>query len=440
MLLAPPPPDEAARIESLRALKILDTPHEERFDRITRLATEIFDVPLAYVSLIDTDRQWLKSAQGMNVCETNRDISFCGHAILGDETLVVPDTWKDPRFQDNPLVRGEPRIRFYAGHPVSGPGGFKVGTLCIADRRPRQLSEREKATLRDLAAVIERELSLSDVIFLQEELLEAKEQAASAEKARVASLEKLVESQNQLGKELADAAQYVRSMLPEPLSGRVTARYCFCPCSQLGGDAFGYHWLDSEHLAVYLLDVCGHGVGSALMSVSAINALREEALPQTEFRDPSQVMAALNLAFQMDRHDDRFFTIWYGVINPRTRRIWYASAGHPPALLVTGGTREDARPITLATENAFIGLGPTAQYSAKEILAGRFATLFVFSDGAYEIQRPNDEMMRVEELTAELTRRSRRGTDPLMNFMDYLHGTAAKDSLDDDVSVLEISF
>ncbi|HUN80396.1 MAG TPA: SpoIIE family protein phosphatase [Phycisphaerae bacterium] len=440
MVLAPMPADEAKRIESLRALKILDTPHEERFDRITRLATEIFDVPIAYVSLVDTDRQWLKSARGMNVCQTNRDVSFCGHAIMRDEPLVVSDTLNDPRFQDNPMVRGEPRIRFYAGHPVSGPGGYKVGTLCIADRRPRELSDREVNALRDLARVVERELSLSDVILLQEDLIEAQERVAGAEKSRAESLERLVESQNRLSTELAEAARYVRSMLPDPLHGTVSTHWCFSPCSQLGGDAFGYHWLDDDHLAVYLLDVCGHGVGSALMSVSAINDLRAGTLPKTNFHDPSQVLTALNRAYQMDRHDNRFFTIWYGVINPRKRKIRFASGGHPPAILLTGESPDKVRAVRLATENPFIGLCAESSFVGSEVSVEPFATLFVFSDGAYEIQKGNDGMMQIPELEGELLRRTKAGTDPLSDILSFLHDAAGKELLDDDVSIVQVTF
>ena len=127
----PLPPDESARIEALRALDVLDTQTEERFDRITRIAKNLFGVSIALVGLVDEHRQWFKSRQGLEASETPRDISFCGHAILGEEIFVVPDASLDPRFSDNPLVTGEPKIRFYAGYPLALPSGCKVGTLCI---------------------------------------------------------------------------------------------------------------------------------------------------------------------------------------------------------------------------------------------------------------------------------------------------------------------
>lgn len=155
------PVDEAERLQALQSLHLLDTDREERFDRFTRLARRLFNVPIALVSLVDADRQWFKSAQGLDeVSETPRDISFCGHAILRPEPMVVPDALQDQRFVDNPLVVGPPHIRFYAGRPLRGPSGHPVGTLCLLDTVPRQLSEEDLALLGDLADMVEHELAI----------------------------------------------------------------------------------------------------------------------------------------------------------------------------------------------------------------------------------------------------------------------------------------
>ena len=176
------PTDEAARLESLRALDILDTPPEERFDRITRLASTLFDAPIAYITMVDANRQWFKSSCGLNATETDRDVSFCGHAILEDEALVIPDATADPRFADNPQVVGEPHIRFYVGQPLRGPEGHNVGTLCVADREPRDtVPADDRRALADLATVVEKELNLQDMATLQEKLLEASERAHEAQ-------------------------------------------------------------------------------------------------------------------------------------------------------------------------------------------------------------------------------------------------------------------
>ena len=149
--------NEEQRLAALHGLGILDTPPEERFDRITRLAASIFKVPMALVSLVDRERQWFKSTHGLDVVETSRETSLCAHAVSSQEVLVVPDTFQDLRFSDNPLVTDAPRIRFYAGCPIFA-GAHCVGTVCILDDRPRQIDADAVGLLRDLAALAETEL------------------------------------------------------------------------------------------------------------------------------------------------------------------------------------------------------------------------------------------------------------------------------------------
>ncbi len=158
MTPAPIPPDDAERLRALRQLLLLDTPAEERFDRITRFAAQEFGCPIALVSLVDENRQWFKSNVGLNVCETPRDVAFCGHAIVQDEVLLVEDAAADPRFADNPLVTGQPHVRFYAGAPLTLPGGERVGTLCLIDTRPRRLDAVELAILSNLRKLVVEEL------------------------------------------------------------------------------------------------------------------------------------------------------------------------------------------------------------------------------------------------------------------------------------------
>ena len=152
------PQDEGVRLKELRSLDVLDTPSEERFDRLTRLAKRMFDVPIALVSLVDENRQWFKSCIGLKVSETPRDISFCGHAILDNEVFIISDTKNDERFSDNPLVLNDPYIRFYAGCPLRYLDGSTLGTLCIIDTQPRVLNEEDIDALKDLAELAEHEL------------------------------------------------------------------------------------------------------------------------------------------------------------------------------------------------------------------------------------------------------------------------------------------
>ena len=161
-MCAPLPPDEPARLRALHDTGVLDSAPEERFDRITRLARRVFDVPIALVSLVDAERQWFKSRQGIEIQETPRELSFCAHAIHDDRVFIVPDALTDPRFADNPAVTGEIRARFYAGRPIR-MFGRRVGTLCLVDRRPRELRDDDVRALNDLATLVEEELASGGV-------------------------------------------------------------------------------------------------------------------------------------------------------------------------------------------------------------------------------------------------------------------------------------
>ena len=145
------PPDEIGRVSALRACSVLDTPPEPRFDDITSLAALICGVPIALICLIDANRQWFKSRHGLEAAEPPRDVSFCSHAILQDDLFDVPNALEDERFRDNPLVTGEPHIRFYAGVPLTDPQGFNLGTLCVIDRVPRDLTAGQRDALGTLA-------------------------------------------------------------------------------------------------------------------------------------------------------------------------------------------------------------------------------------------------------------------------------------------------
>jgi len=152
------PGNEVERLHALRTLQILDTTHEERFDRVTRIAKRMFGVSISLVSLIDEDRQWFKSRQGFETTETSRDISFCGHAINQDNLFIIPNTSKDERFFDNPMVTSAPNIRFYAGYPLKIQNGLNIGTLCLLDETPREMNEEDQQLFKDLGAMIEQEI------------------------------------------------------------------------------------------------------------------------------------------------------------------------------------------------------------------------------------------------------------------------------------------
>ena len=263
--------------------------------------------------------------------------------------------------------------------------------------------------------------------------------ASSIQRKQLRELEQrtfqaLVKSQQQLAAELSEAAEYVTSLLPERMKEPVATDWRYIPSSQLGGDSFGHHWIDEDHLAIYLLDVCGHGVGAALLSVSVLNFLRSGALRGTEARNPSSVMERLNSTFPMDRHNDMFFSLWYGVYNTRSQRLDYSSGGHPPALLLSAGMEAKS----LSSGGTVIGAVPSIQYKHNTVQIPTGSRLYVFSDGAYEINRPGNEMMTCEEFRDLLIAESE--ADPLDGILATVRSQHCGDDFEDDFSLMEFRF
>lgn len=410
MQAAPLPSDETQRLAVLDELRIEDR-SGERFDQVTRLTAEIFQVPIAFVSFVGRDRQWFKSTVGLEVSETPRAISFCAHAILGEEVLVIPDTRKDPRFADNPLVTGDPFLRFYVGCPLRAPGGEKIGTLCIADHIPHEVSAEQVHLLPRLAALIEHELRMGDVIESQR---------------------KLIKTQRRLRAELQEAAKYVRSWIPPPINQPVVVDWRFLPSEELGGDCLGYHFLGKDKLALYVVDVCGHGIGAALLAVSVLDALRLRALPEVKFTKPAAVLTALNREFPMARHG-RYFTIWYGVLDFKRSSLTFSTAGHPPGVLIRG----NEEPRLLATAGIPIGCLPDPIYKNQRCVLEAGDVLYLYSDGAFELQGSPRRSLGIAELSQVLARAARQanGLDAAMTELALLNGS---ERFIDDVSLLSV--
>ena len=245
-------------------------------------------------------------------------------------------------------------------------------------------------------------------------------------------------SQQVLANDLATAAHYVRSLLPPPQSmGSVTADWRFIPSAELGGDAFGYHHLDDTRVAVYLLDVCGHGVGAALLSVSALNAIRSEALAQTDFHDPGAVLAALNKAFPMERQNDMFFTIWYGVYDTAARTLRWAGGGHPPALLLPPGGGPHR---LLDSDGPLIGAVDGLEFDSQEVAVPAGARLFVYSDGAFEISRPDGSMWPFAEFLSTITAPAPAATNTMDALVAHVRQLSGRDDFNDDFSMVQLSF
>ncbi len=250
----------------------------------------------------------------------------------------------------------------------------------------------------------------------------------------------LLETQKQLTAELAEAATYVKSVLPAPLKGEIGADWRFIPSTSLGGDSFGYHWLDSEHFAMYLLDVCGHGVGAALLSISVMNVLRSQSLPKTDFRNPGEVLGGLNDAFPMEKQNNMYFTIWYGVYNKSKREIVYASGGHPPAVLLSGPSADKAKVVQLRIPGMAVGSMPSVSYRSGTCKLEAFSKLYVFSDGVYEVSKTGGGMVKFDEFVQCLALPSSGGMPDLDRVLRYITGLHGASSFEDDVSIMRLVF
>lgn len=241
--------------------------------------------------------------------------------------------------------------------------------------------------------------------------------------------------------ELAEAAEYVRSLIPSPLKTEAIAIDArFLPSRQLGGDCFDYYWLNSDELAIYLVDAAGHGVGSALLSVSVLNVLRTQSLSGVNFSRPNEVLSALNDTFQMNAQTDKYFTIWYGVYHRTQKLLTYASGGHPPAVLISPTSNGSPEVKLLKTPGFPVGMFPDVEYLAAQCAIAPSSSLYVFSDGVYEIHQPDGELWGMEAFTEELKSYPINPESHLDQIIQTVHKISTKEALDDDLSMLQVNF
>ncbi len=240
--------------------------------------------------------------------------------------------------------------------------------------------------------------------------------------------------------ELAEAAEYVRSLLPEPLTEPVNIETKFIPSRQLGGDCFDYSWLDPDHLSIYLLDTSGHGLRAALPSVSVLNLLRSRSIPNINYYQPSNVLKALNITFQMTYQNDKYFTIWYGVYNRVTRELTYASAGHPPAIMLTGDHPNHLKVERLKTRGMPVGMFIEAEYSDATHIIEKHSNLYIFSDGVYEIQQPDNNILGLDAFVDILIKYNHLGSVGLEQIVQVIKKANSGNPFDDDFSLMKVGF
>ncbi len=251
---------------------------------------------------------------------------------------------------------------------------------------------------------------------------------------------KIEESQRQLNLELSEAAAYVRTLLPDPIDDHIKVDWRFLPSAHLGGDAFGYRWVDPHRFAFYLLDVCGHGVGAALLSISVLNVILYKTLPNVDFTNPKSVLTSLNQTFQMEDHNNMFFTIWYGVYDSQERTITYSSGGHPPVLMLSWEKDQLCKLTELQTSGIAIGAVENIDFENKTISLDSFNKLFLYSDGIYEITTTDGSILTINEFKELLKATASKDGDDLDRLVRKIQSIQGKEYFVDDVSIIEFKF
>lgn len=276
---------------------------------------------------------------------------------------------------------------------------------------------------------------LQDLQLMQESIIAHGEAVEDELAEKNILLEKI---QKRLNAELQEASHYACSILPPVQVENPPIDWRFVPSSELGGDSFGYHWLDKENFAIYLLDVCGHGVGAALLSVTAINVLRSGALRDVDMRRPEQVLGEMNNVFSMDKNNGMYLTLWYGVYNKKNRELHYATGGHPPAILLSPGRGGDLNVAELCNNQLVIGGFPDVKYESVVCSVPAASRLYVFSDGVYELRTPEGKMLAFADFVAML---KKLASDPSLKIDDLIKDLVAFQKVttfEDDFSLMQI--
>ena len=327
---------------------------------------------------------------------------------------------------------------------VGMPGGSVADVHLFAEEDMTWVVLLDVTAEHDHARKIQQKAYDMTLLSQREARLIAKLEAAHKEltvahRDLAESRDELLRIHNRLQRELQDAERYVLAILPEPVAEPIAVDWLFVPSTELGGDSFGYYWIDGEHFVLYLLDVCGHGVGPALLSITVANTLRSGGLQNTDFRMPEAVLGSLNQAFQMENQNGLYFTMWYGVYHRPTGRLRYATAGHPPPILVSGAREQRGKAKSLSAVGFPVGLLPDAAYVSQECTLAGPARLFLFSDGAYEIAQPDGTIPEFEAFEEVLTRAVPEGASELKELLHFAQDVHGSKDLDDDFSIIKMT-
>ena len=250
----------------------------------------------------------------------------------------------------------------------------------------------------------------------------------------------LARSQQRMAEEIHAAVKFVMSLLPQPMQQplRIDSRYV--ACVDLGGDTFGYHWIDDDHLAVYLLDVTGHGLDSALLSVTVMNVLRSKALSGADMRVPGQVLGALNDAFPAENYGEKFFTIWYGVYHCPTQSLSWSGGGHPDALLFSGDAPAGSLPQRLESNGPMMGMMAWPEFETSRCVVPPGSRLYVYSDGCHEIHGSDGKEWPFDEFVCFMSQPASSEGSQMDRLLETARRFKGADQLDDDFSIIELIF
>lgn len=411
---------EAERLAAVRRYAILDTPPDGAFDRICALAARWFDVPVATVTIVDEDRIWFKACQGLAAAEIPREPGLCASSILQDEPYVVSHGLQDPRAAGNSLITGELGVRFYAAAPIVTADGFRLGTVNVIDTKPREVTEEDMQTLRDLAAIVMDELELR-LAAMREVQLEREHSEHAYRQQRHA--ERLART---LQRSLSPP------VLPEVPGLEVAAHYQPFSSEQVGGDFYDLFAIAAGRWGFFLGDVCGKGPEAAGLTSLARYTLRAAAMRDS---DPAAILGELNRALRMEAEEMAMCSAVYGEIDTGVDRVelTLAVAGHPAPLVVrAGGPVEPA-----AVRGTLLGAFADAEFGSCRISLGPGDAIVLYSDGLLDTSL-DGEAVDEECLAKVLADAPQTAAQQLIDVID---ATLARldEPLRDDVAVMAFS-
>jgi hypothetical protein len=355
------------------------------------------------------------------------------HAAL-NEALALAEK-NDERFQEAELHRLKGELLLAESGDQTGAEQFFLRAVEIAQRQRSKAWELRATTS---LARLRRKQSRSEEAFRALSTVHA----AFTEGFRMpdlvdagALLENLRDER--MRAELAAGIKYVRDCIPPPTDGLVSVDWRYLPASTLGGDTIGYHWVSEADLALYLVDVTGHGLDAALLSVTVANVIRAGALPGTDMKRPDQVLAKLNDAFRGEEHGRRFFSIWYGVYHCPNRTMTWAGGGHPPAVVLVPG---EPNPLLLASSGLILGVFRGVGFPARSCRIPAGARLVIFSDGVFEIYRDGGPVWNLDACIAHLATLADRGENLMDQLLGHVYKLRGSPQLDDDFSIIEARF